>query len=122
MAHVDPVALRFELLRTRAAIERAELRAAVLELRSSTASLRTVIGFFSGHAPKGEGRREGIGSLVLTIVGLLRERPWLLSALATVATRRGLRRWLVLGAVAALVTVLVRRVVAPPAPRGDATA
>jgi len=112
MAQVDPVVLRFELLRTRAAIERAELRAAVLDLRTSTAPLRSVIGFVSGLAPRGEGQRGGFAPFVRTIVGLVRERPWLLSALATGVTRAGMRRWLVLGAVAALVAVIVRRVVA----------
>lgn len=119
MARIDPDALRLELLRTRAAIERAELRAAVLDLQSALAPVRSVIAFVSGRAPEGAARRRGFAAVVLTVVGLLRDRPWLLSALVSVASRRSARRWLVLGAVAAIVAVAVRRVLAQPAPPAD---
>ncbi len=121
MARLDDRAIRLELLRTRAALDRAALHAAVAELRASTASVRAVIGLVAGRGNKGDAAGAGIGMLVRAVVGVLRERPWLLSAAATVVGRRGLRRWLVLGAVTVVIAVVVRRMVTPgpAAPRPD---
>jgi hypothetical protein len=116
MTRADPQQLRLELLRMRASIERAELQAAVLDLRSATQPLRRALGVVSGLA-RGDGAgRGGIASLVGPLFALLRERPWLLSAIVTIAARRGARRWLMLGAVTAVVALLVRsmRAKAPP--------
>lgn len=111
MARLDQNQLRLEFLRVRASIERAELQAAVLELKRETQTLRRVLGVVSSVAQSGEGRHEGF-AVVRTVIALLRERPWLVSALAAIVTRRGARRWLVLGAVAVVGAWLARRVVA----------
>lgn len=102
MASLDQTTLRFELLRVRASIERAELRAAVLELKTTTQPLFSLLAAARRLTGQIEGRRGGIAALAGSAFVLLRERPWLLSTLAAIAARRGLRRWLVLGVVAAL--------------------
>lgn len=114
MQRIDPVVLRLELLRVRAAIERAELRAAVLDLRASTAPVRSLIGLVSGGK---RSRDDGFAVMVRAAVELLRERPWLLSTVAAFATRRRAWRWLVPGALALLVAMAVRRAAGPAAAR-----
>ena len=111
MARLDQVTLRFELLRMRASVEREELRGAVIELRNATQPLCKVLGAASRIAQRIEGRRGGVVSLAGALFGSLRDHPWLLSTLATIATRRGLRRWLLLGGVAALGVWFARGVV-----------
>jgi hypothetical protein len=112
MGRIDQTSLKLELLRARASIERAELRAAVLDLKSTTQPLRRLLGMVSGVAQVAEGRRAGMVSLAGTVFALLRQRPALLSVLVAIVSRRRARRWLALGAVAALVAWFVRGVVA----------
>ncbi|HUL62997.1 MAG TPA: hypothetical protein VLW55_00125 [Burkholderiaceae bacterium] len=111
MARLDQNTLKIELLRVRASIERAEVRAAVLELEDATQRLRGLLRIASGIAQRITETRSGtIGSLVATLLGLLRERPWLLSTLVTIATRSGRRRWLTLAGVAAIAAWLAHSV------------
>ena len=121
MARQAQDALRIEALRVRAAIERAEVRAAVLELGDATQPLRRVFGVASGIARTiRETRSSGIGPLAVMLLGVLREQPWLLSSLVTITTRRGRRYWLVLAGVAALAAWFTRSVAQrtkPGAPR-----
>jgi hypothetical protein len=100
MTHVDPVKLRFELLRARAAVERAEMRMNMRALDRSTRPLRNLIGGVFGSAQRLEGRRPGAASWIANAVGFVRERPWLVSAAMAVLARRRLRRWVMLGGVA----------------------
>jgi len=108
----DQARLKLDLLRVRATLERTELRAAVLDLRRSTQPLGRVATAVFGAAQRLAAPRTGSLPLVATVFGLLRERPWLLSTLATVATRRGARRWLLLGGVAAVSAWVVRSLMA----------
>jgi hypothetical protein len=112
MGRIDQTSLKLELLRVRASIERAELRAAVLDLKSATRPLRRLLGVVSGVAQGAQGQRAGMVSLVGTVFSLLRQRPALLSALVAILSRRRARRWLALGAAAAVVAWFVRGVVA----------
>jgi len=112
MARPDQNALKVELLRMRAVIERAEVRAAVLELADATQRPRRVLAAASDFALRIQGARSGgIGSLAGMLLGLLRDRPWLLSTLVTIATRRGRRRWAMLAGVAAVAAWLARSAV-----------
>jgi hypothetical protein len=112
MSRLDSTLLRFELLRARAAIERAEVRAAMLELRSATRPLYRLVGTAFNAARRMEGHGgSGAASVAGTAFGLLRDRPWLVSAVTALAARRGVRRWLLLGALAALAVWSARRIV-----------
>lgn len=108
MTHVDPVKLRFELLRARAAVERAELRMNVRALDRGTRPLRNLIGGVFGAAHRLEGRRLGAASWLGTAVGFVRERPWVVSALMAVLARRRLRRWVMLAGIALAGALLAR--------------
>jgi hypothetical protein len=62
-----------------------------------------VLGVASGVARRITETRSGrIGSLAATLLGLLRERPSLLSPLIALATRRCRRHWLTLAGVAGI--------------------
>ncbi|HTT13519.1 MAG TPA: hypothetical protein VMG60_21820 [Burkholderiaceae bacterium] len=110
MVQLDQHRLKAEILRTRAAIERSELRYAVGELRNSTQTLFGVLGAVS-RITRGR-RARGLVSLAATVLGLMRERPLLLSTLAALAARRGVPRWLLLGGIAILCAWFVSRAVA----------
>ena len=107
MAHVDHDKVRLELLRTRAALERAQLSAAVAELRGSVQPWYGVLSTVT-RITQGAGG-PGLGSLARTVFRLVRGRPLLFSTLATLAARRGARRWLLLGGVAMLCALWVSR-------------
>ena len=109
MVQLDQHRLKAEILRTRAAIERSELLHAVGELRNSTQTLFGVLGAVS-RITRGR-RAQGLASLAATVLGLVRERPVLLSTLATLAVRRGVPRWVLLGGIAILCAWFVRRAV-----------
>ena len=98
MTEFEQNVLRVELLRMRAAVERAELRAALFELKAATQPLSGLIGGASRLKQRIETR--GLGTLATTLLALLRTRPLLLSTLATFAMRRRVPRWLVLGTAA----------------------
>ena len=111
----DQKRLNLELLRMRATLERTELRAAVLDLRRASQPVGNVATAVFGAAQRLAAPRAGSPLPLLgTVLGVIRERPWLVSALATVVTRRSARRWLLLGSVAAASAWLVRSFVAKP--------
>lgn len=116
MPRTDQNALKLELMRVRASVERAELLNAMRELRSATQPLRSLLGAAEALAERLRERRDGLPSLAATAWGLLRERPWLLAALATSAGRRGIPRWVLLGGLAAAAAVarFVQRATATP--------
>jgi len=100
MTHLEQDVLRVELLRMRAGVERAELQAALVEFRSATQPLFGLLGVASRISQRIDDR--GLGTFTTTLLKVLRARPLLLSTLATLAVRRGVPRWLLLGGVAAL--------------------
>jgi hypothetical protein len=103
MARLDQTALRLDLLRARGSLERAELQAAVLDLKGATRPLASLLGMASGAAQGlTRARRSRAGSVAAMLVSALRGRAWLLSTLVTLATRRRTRRWLLLGGAVAL--------------------
>ena len=112
MTASDQTRLNLELLRMRATLERTELRAAVVELRRVAQPVGNIATAVFGAAQRLAAPRTGPLPLLGTVVGFIRERPWLVSTLATVATRRGARRWLLLGGVAAVSAWVVRSLVA----------
>jgi hypothetical protein len=109
MTHFEQNALRVELLRMRAAVERAELRAALVEFRSATRLWYGLVGVASRITQRVDDR--GLGALATMLLALVRARPLLLSTLATLAVRRGVPRWALLGGVAALCAWWVRSAV-----------
>lgn len=103
----ETLPLRMELLRTRAALERAEVAAAMDDLRDGTRRLRSLAAVASnlGAAVSGGGR-----SLFATAAGAVTGRPWL-AALALGALRAVRRHpWLALAAAGTLaVGIIVAR-------------
>jgi hypothetical protein len=100
MKRVDPIALRFELLKMRAATERADLRSAVRTLDASTRPARTIVTALL--AATGRVRPRALGTLPLLgmVFGFARRQPWLLSAIVGFVLRRKTTRWVLLGGVA----------------------
>jgi hypothetical protein len=104
-ARSETLELRLELLKLRAELERAELRAALIEIRQTTQGVRRVASLASGLGAAVAGSRAGGG--LAWVAGVLSQRPWL----AAIALRawRMLRRHplagaaLVAGATAAIV-------------------
>ncbi len=98
--------LRLELLRTRAAIERAELAAAVDDLREHTLPLVRLAGVASRVSSimgAGAGRSGGRRGWIALALAALDQRPWvglLLAGALRVARRRPLAVALALGALA----------------------
>ncbi len=91
--------LRMEMLRMRASIERAEVSAALRELRVSTGRMRSLASVAGGISAAVAGRSGWMGLLASSVTG----RPWL-AALALGAVRalkkRPLLAALAIGAVA----------------------
>lgn len=91
--------LRMEMLRMRASIERAEVSAALRELRGSTSRMRSLASVAGGIGAAVAGRSGWMGLLASSVTG----RPWL-AALALGAVRalkkRPLLAALAMGAVA----------------------
>lgn len=119
MARLDQTLLRIELLRMRAAIERTELRGAIFEFKGATQPVGRLVNAVTGVAQRLDARGSAGASIIGTILGMLRERSWLLPTLATLSTRSSVSRKLLLAAVAGLVAWLVVRLVAEPKAKTD---
>ncbi len=120
--------LRLELLRTRAAIERAELASAVDDLRERTepllrvASAASRLGSIMGAGAGRIGSRGGWLSLALT---LLDQKPWLgllLAGTLRVARGRPLASALALGAVVVALAARRASTASAETPAEDGTA
>jgi hypothetical protein len=97
--------MRIELLQARAALERAELRAVVGELKDSTRGLRRWSALLTGSGAGGLARPL---ELLRTLLAL-RSNPLVAAALAALLARRRLRRALVLAAVAGVAWLALSR-------------
>jgi hypothetical protein len=100
-----------ELLRMRAQIERAEVAAAVVDLKDGTRRLRQLGGLASSVANAATGGSEGTFG---QIAGAISQRPWI--AAAVVGALRTVRRhpWLALVAAGAIVIAARWRWHGPP--------
>lgn len=96
-------ALRMEMLRMRASLERAEMASAVSELRGSTDRLRSFANAAGNVGAAVAGRSGWLGLLASTVTG----RPWL-AALALGAVRSLKRRPLIAALVVAATVAGIR--------------
>lgn len=87
--------LRMELLRMRAQVERADVAAAMRELRTDTRRLRSFAGAAGTLGAVLRGRRDWLGLIAGTVTG----RPWL--AAAALGALRALKKRPMLAVVAA---------------------
>lgn len=96
-------ALRMEMLRMRAAVERGEIAASLRELHGSTGRLRNLASLAGSVSAAVAGRSGWLGLLASSVTG----RPWL-AALALGAVRALKRRPLLAAAVVGAVVVGLR--------------
>lgn len=116
-ARSQTLALRLEALKLRAEVEREQLRAALAEVRQSTAGVRRLASLASGV---GAAVSAGAGGPLAPLLGAVTGRPWLV-ALALRALRSARRHPLAAAALVAAAAFVWQRAPARPAAPGDRT-